>query len=290
MKKPIHWTLDSFLQVLRRFIARQGPVRSIRSDNGTNFVGTENELRKPLDEMNHEQVKHYLQKNGSDWITWENSPPAASHMGGIWEHQIRTARTILDALLKTHSCSLNDKNFRTLLAETEGIINSRLLTVETPSDVNSQIPLSPSNLITQKTNVVLPPPSNFDRPDLYSQRRWRQIQHIAGEFWSGWRNKFLQSLQIRQKWNARKKDFEIGDVVLLKEDLGRNKWPMARVVKIEPDSNGAVHSVEFRTVDSLNNQKLLLHRPISKIVLLVENQMVRFPTEETIKGQDDTIT
>ena len=31
-------------------------------------------------------------------------------MGGIWERQIRTARTILDALLKTHSCSLNDEN------------------------------------------------------------------------------------------------------------------------------------------------------------------------------------
>ena len=68
---------DSFIQALRRFIARQGPVRLIRLDNGTNFVGVANELRKALDEMNHEQVKHYLQKNGSDRITWENNPPAA---------------------------------------------------------------------------------------------------------------------------------------------------------------------------------------------------------------------
>ena len=95
------------------------------------------ELRKALDEMNHEQVKHYLQKNGSDRITWENNPPTASNMGGIWERQIRTASTILNALLKTHSCSLNNKNFRTLSAETEGIINSRTLTVDTLSDVNS---------------------------------------------------------------------------------------------------------------------------------------------------------
>ena len=48
---------------------------------------------------------------------------------------------------------------------------------------------------------------------------------------------------------------------------------MARVVKIEPESNGGVRSVELRTVDSLNNQKLL-RRPINKIVLLVENEMV----------------
>ena len=77
--------------------------------------------------------------------------------------------------------------------------------------------------------------------------------------------------------------------MLLKEDLGRNKWPMARVVKIEPDLNGAVRSVELQTVDSLNNQKFL-HRPINEIVLLVENEMVQFPSEETNKGQDDMIT
>ena len=56
----------SFIQALRRFIARRGPVRSIRLDNSINFDRAANELRKVLDEMNHEQVKHYLQKNGSD--------------------------------------------------------------------------------------------------------------------------------------------------------------------------------------------------------------------------------
>ena len=79
---------DSFIQVLRRFIARQGPARSIRSDNGTNFTNASNELRKGIDKINHQQVKHYLQKNGSDCITWENNPSAASHMGGMWKSQI----------------------------------------------------------------------------------------------------------------------------------------------------------------------------------------------------------
>lgn len=43
--------------------------------------------------------------------------------------------------------------------------------------------------------------------------------------------------------------------MLLKEDFGTNKWPKARAVKIEPDSNGAVRNLELRTVDLLNNQK-----------------------------------
>ena len=172
------------------------------------------------------------------------------------------------------------------MAETEGIINSRPLTVETLSDVNSQFPLPPSNLLTQKNRVILPPPGNLGRPYLHSRRRWKQIQHIAGEFRSLWRIKVLPSLQIRQKWNTKKRDFEVDDIVLLMEDLGRNKWPIARVVKIEPDWNGAVCSVKLRTVDSSDNQKLL-RRPINKTVLLVENELVRFPTEDTNIGQDD---
>ena len=39
---------DSFIQALHRFMARRG---KIRSDNGTNLVGTDNELRKALEEM-----------------------------------------------------------------------------------------------------------------------------------------------------------------------------------------------------------------------------------------------
>ena len=46
-------------------------------------------------------------------------------MGGVWERRIRNSRTILDDLFKTLSCGLN--NFKALLAETEGIINSRSL-------------------------------------------------------------------------------------------------------------------------------------------------------------------
>ena len=51
---------DSFIQSLRRFMARRGKVRSLRSDNGTNFVGTDNELRNALEEMNQEQIRDYL--------------------------------------------------------------------------------------------------------------------------------------------------------------------------------------------------------------------------------------
>ena len=92
-------------------------------------------------------------------------------MGGTWEWQIRSARTILEALLKTHGSSLNDENLRTLITETGAIINSRALTVETLSDVNNEMPLSPSQFLSMKTDVILSPPGTFSRPDIYFRRR-----------------------------------------------------------------------------------------------------------------------
>ena len=238
---------------LRRFLARRGSVRSIWSDNGTNFVGANNELKKALKEMDHLKIKNYLQGNGADWILWHKNPPGASHMGGVWERQIRTARGILEGLLKTHGQSLNDEALRTLMAEVESIINSRPLTVETLSDINSQIPLSPSNLLTMKTNVVMPPPGVFTKPDLYSRRRWRRVQHIAEEFWHRWRKEFLQSLQTRQKWNDKRRNFEVGDIVILKEqDCRRNQWPLARIIGVDADRNGDVCSVTLCVADSNN--------------------------------------
>ena len=41
-------------------MARPGKVRSMRSDNETNFVGTDNKLRKAPEEMNREQIRDYL--------------------------------------------------------------------------------------------------------------------------------------------------------------------------------------------------------------------------------------
>ena len=73
---------------------------------------------------------------------------------------MHSAPTILEALLKTLGSSLNDENLRTLITETEAIINSRPLTVETLSDANSEMTLSPSHLLTMN-GVILPPSWNI---------------------------------------------------------------------------------------------------------------------------------
>ena len=131
------------------------------------LVGSEQELLKTYSEMDHSKIEIFFQDHGGDWITWKRNPPAASHMGGIWERQIRSAREILNSLLQTHGHSLNEESLQTLTTETEAIINSRPLTVETVNDGQSPMPISPNDILTMKTKMVMPPPGVFQKPDLY---------------------------------------------------------------------------------------------------------------------------
>jgi len=192
---------DSFINALRRFIARRGPVCEIRSDQGTNIVGAERELKKALDELDHSAIQRNLCRDfNADWIIqWKQNPVAASHMGGVWERQIRFVRSILSALMREHGHTLDDESFRTLFTEVECIINSRLLTVPS-SDPEDLDPLTPNYILTMKSRVVMPLPGNFQKADLYLCKRWKRVQYLL-VFWSRCRKECVQNLQQRVKWN-----------------------------------------------------------------------------------------
>ena len=176
--------------------------------------------------MDHERIRDFLLHEGSDnlVIRWKRNSPAASHMGGVWERQIRSVRSILSSMFKVHGSSLNDEAFRTVMAETTAIINSRPLTTDNLDRPDDPLPLSPSSLLTMKTKVILPPPGNFQRADMYSRKYWRRVQHLANEFWQRWQKEYLIDLQRRTKWNVPQKNFQKDDIVLIAEDnLPRNK-------------------------------------------------------------------
>ena len=254
-------------------INRRGYVRQICSDNGSNFVGAIAEFKKAIKEMDQEKINDFLLRNNIDWMGWDFNTPTASHMGGVWERQIRSCRSILLSLLKNHIQSLNDECFYTVLTEIETIVNSRPLLVEVLSDSNSLVPLTPNQLLTSKTKIVMAPPGTFTQADIYSRRRWRRVQHLVNEFWSRWRSEYLQSLQSRRKWTQPRRNFAVNDVVLLKDDATRrNDWRLVRA-KMGEDQN--VQSVVVQTSTHREYE-----RPISKIVLLVEAKINRIPDKE----------
>ena len=86
--------------------------------------------------MDKKKINDFLMELG-EWLIWKHNPPTASNMGGVWEQQIRSARSISASLLKQHGESLNDESLRTLLVQVEGIINTRPITCDNIGDVNS---------------------------------------------------------------------------------------------------------------------------------------------------------
>lgn len=69
-------TTDSFIFAYRRLVGRRGPVRTLRSDRGTNFVGAKAELAAALAEMDQQKIKRELLLDSCDWIEFKmNVPP-----------------------------------------------------------------------------------------------------------------------------------------------------------------------------------------------------------------------
>lgn len=64
------------------------------------------------------------------------------------------------------------------------------------------------------------PPGVFDQNDLYSRKRWRQVQNKANVFWKRWMKEYLLTLQQRQKWLDENRNIAVDDEVLIMDD----KW------------------------------------------------------------------
>ena len=249
---------DSFINALRRFIARRGQVKEICSDNGTNFVGADRELKKCIQQWNHSQIHEELLQRG---IKWTFNPPTGSHHGGVWERLIRSIRKILNSILKIQT--LDEEGLHTVFCEVEAILNSRPIT-KASTDPNDLEALTPNHLLLLKGQPSLPP-GLFEKQDLYAVRRWKQIQYISNLFWKRWTMEYLPQLQERQKWNRVKRNFIPGDIVLIVDDTApRNSWIMGRVIEAVQDKKGLVRQVKIKTKTSC------LDRPVTKICLLQE--------------------
>ena len=166
---------DSFLQAMRRLVSRRGFPEVMRSDNGTNFVAGEKELRNAILGWNQDKLHKFLQQRHVKWIF---NPPIASHHGGVWKRCIRTVRKVLKALVKQQI--LDDEGIITLMCEAESIVNTRPLT-KVSDDSNDAEALTPNHLLLLRAGPSLPP-GILTKEERYGRRRWRQVQYMAEIF------------------------------------------------------------------------------------------------------------
>ena len=88
---------DHFIMALKRFIEWRSRPQGMFSDNGSNFVGANDEQRKCLKQLDEETIQNFCALKE---IEWNFQPPSTPHFGGAWERLVQCSRKTLKAILK----------------------------------------------------------------------------------------------------------------------------------------------------------------------------------------------
>ena len=209
----------SCIAALRRFVARRGTPLQIYSDNGTNFVGSRNELDKLQEALDKTRGKDSMPNAAAQQGTnWVHIPPRAPHFGGLWESAIKSAKTHLKKTMGKNVFTYEELS--TVFSIVESIMNSRPL-VELSSDDSDFTALTPAMIVTGKVIRHLPLDAAKEMPtlpakiDLHPAKRWSHINKIAAHFWHRWTREYLPTLQVRKKWQVETPNFQPKDMVLV---------------------------------------------------------------------------
>lgn len=238
---------ETFLQALRRFIARRGRPRTIYSDNGTNFVGAGNLFQQVDWGAIASATRGCIQP-----ITWKFNPPTAAWWGGWWERLIRSLKDLLLRCLG--KASLKYEELATLLCDAEWVMNERPLTYS--SETGDLVPLTPAMFLRDLPAVGVPDLDQVDTNSL--QLRVRHCQKLRDELRRRFRLEYLGQLVQMAKLQPYR-SLAVGDIVLVHQNTKRLLWPVAKVLETFPGRDGHIRVAKVKTKDGV------LTRPVQKL-------------------------
>ncbi|XP_075157941.1 uncharacterized protein LOC142231207 [Haematobia irritans] len=251
--KAIHMELatdlssTAFLSALKRFVARRGKCHTIYSDNATNFVGANRELKEMLQHfLSTEHITNVEEMCRQEGIQWKFIPPRSPHFGGLWESAVKQAKYFLQRSLG--NCLFTYDELQTVCCQAEAIVNSRPLT-PLSSDPDDLRALTPSHFLIGRTSHTICEPSVVNEK-VDSLKRYQQMQWVQQSFWKRWHAEYIRELQSKTKWKLQHTNLSINDLVLIKEDnLPPLKWKLGRIVETIQGPDGHVRVVIVKTAE-----------------------------------------
>ncbi|GBN07343.1 hypothetical protein AVEN_96605-1 [Araneus ventricosus] len=240
---------------------KTGRPSDIFSDNGTNFVGANNELLKILKGLfKRESAEKFEDFLASEGIKWHFNPPATPHFGGLWEAGVKSLKGHLKRVVG--NTILTHEEFFTIITQVEAVLNSRPL-CPLSEDPNDDLALTPAHFLVGTSLTSLPEP-HFKETPMNRLSRWELVQKLAQTFWSKWTSDYLNRLQARPKWYKGEKEFKKNEVVLVKGDDNSKllSWNLAKIIEVHPGKDNITRIVTLKT------SKGIYKRPVNKIVKL----------------------
>ena len=185
---------DSFLNAYQRFVSRRCQPKTMLSDNGKAFIGAYEKLKRCVKRLDNDKI--YKAMAGTN-TTWKFNSPYGPHFDGIWERLIQPAKRTLLILLGSRRLWFDV--FRTILVETEVILNSRPLTIVADLPEN-EMPLTPNQFLINRPFNSLPP-GKFDSQDPASFKSWKNVQQMVNHFWKRLVKEYLPTLlEFQMEW------------------------------------------------------------------------------------------
>lgn len=234
-------TTDGYMAALHRFVSRRGLPSDIYSDNGTQFVGAYNELKRFL-ASNSIQISDRASR---DNINFHFVPPYSPHFAGLAEAAVKSTKHHLVRVLG--NSHLTFEELCTVLFQIESILNSRPIT-PLSSDPNDLEALTPGHFIIGRPLTAVPQ-SDYSDINMNRLNRYQRTQQLQQHFWSRWSKEYVSELQQRQKWNLHTDNVLTKDImVLIKDDNAPPmKWKLGRIVATYPGSDGICRVADVRT-------------------------------------------
>lgn len=244
-----------FLQVLRRFLAIRGRPAVILSDNGSQFVGAEKELRQMVGGINEEEVKEFCGEKG---MQWKFITPGAPHQNGCAEALVKTCKRALKKAVGSQI--LTPFELYTILLEVANLVNQRPIG-RIPNDPDDGSYICPNDILLGRASTEIPqgPFKGTNNP----RHRVEFVQKIIDSFWKRWNRDVFPSLVPRKKWQVEKRNVRPDDIVVVSDPNAlRGKWSIGRVLEVHPGPDGRVRNVEVKTATGTYS------RPITKIAVI----------------------
>jgi hypothetical protein len=238
-------TADTFLDALKRFVSRRGTVKSIISDNATNFIKANKDLIDLHQFFQNSEISRKLVTTlSNENIQWKFIPPRTPNFGGLWEAGVKSVKYHIKRVVGETVLTYDE--LYTLLTRIEACLNSRPL-VPMSNDPNDLTAITPGHfLIGEALTAPLEP--DLTELKINQLSRHQLLERLRQHFWKRWRTEYLSYLQGRTKWQSPSPSLQPGDLVLLVEDnVPPLCWPLGRIQQVHPGSDGNVRVVTVKT-------------------------------------------
>ncbi|GFX18868.1 integrase catalytic domain-containing protein [Trichonephila clavipes] len=201
------------LRGLKRFFSRRGKCAKLYSDNGKTFVGANKELKRflKLIEDSDDNLAGFLSAEG---IEWKFIPPRAPSFGGFWEASVKSIKYHLKRVVS--GSNLTYEEFLTVCIQIEGILNSRPL-CPLSSNSNDLNALTSAHFLIGRSMTAVVEPNLIELKE-NALKKWQRITRLVQLIWNKWHRCYLSELQQRNKWQFKKQNVKVGDLVVLIED------------------------------------------------------------------------